>query len=377
VKAGFGVGVITPQPPVFLAGFGARSEPATSVHDDLEARAIVLDDGSTTLCLIVCDLLGMSAEYADPVRDAVASELGIPREAVLTSCTHTHSGPSAMAGTAALGWHNPDGYTAVLVAGCLAGARAAAAALEDATLHFVRAPLPEGLSHNRRGLPYDPWFCGVDVRRGDGTRVGVLANVAVHPVSLGAEWMQVSCDWVRAFRETLESDGGDAIMLSGALGDVNPREWETYEGPGGSYERTAALGADIAAAVLAALPDARPGEDTVRVVSARTIRAPVDPTPLAALSGGADTIPIELVEWDVGGWRLVSIPGEAFHAFGREVDESRDGRALLAAIAPVWRGYFPHPWGAGYEETVSFGERTKQAVLEAILASASATRVDE
>lgn len=366
MRAGFGRGVITPEPPVFLAGFGGRTEPARRVHDDLEARALVLDDGTTTLCLVVCDLLGMSGEYAHPVRDAVASELGVPREAVLTSCTHTHSGPSAMAGTEALGWPTPDGYLDTLVAGCVAAAKDAD--LQDAAVSFVRAPLPDGLSHNRRGLPYDPWFCAMDVRAPGGDRIGVLANLAVHPVSLGAGWLEVSCDWVRAFRETLESDaGGDAIMLSGALGDVNPRGWDTYEGPGGDYDRTAALGADLARAVAAALPDATPGTDALGIVAARTIDAPVDPTPLSMLSGAPQTIDVELVEWDVGGWRLVAIPGEAFHAFGREVDASRDGRALLAAIAPVWRGYFPHPWGEGYEETVSFGERTTRTVLDALL----------
>ncbi|MEX2393003.1 MAG: hypothetical protein WD826_00855, partial [Actinomycetota bacterium] len=68
MRVGFGVSPIRITPPVFLAGFGARTEPARSVHDDLEARAIYLDDGSTRLVLIVCDLLGMSPGFSGPAR---------------------------------------------------------------------------------------------------------------------------------------------------------------------------------------------------------------------------------------------------------------------------------------------------------------------
>src|SRR5687767_821800 len=109
MRAGFGVAPIEITPPVYLAGFGTRTEPAQSVHDELEARAIFLDDGATQLCLIVCDLLGMSPGFSAPARVAVAELLAVEASCVLISCTHTHSGPSAMAGTEALGWPNPDG----------------------------------------------------------------------------------------------------------------------------------------------------------------------------------------------------------------------------------------------------------------------------
>lgn len=87
---GFGRGVITPALPVALAGFGGRPGPAAEVHSDLEVRALLLSSGEVTCCLLVCDLLGMSAEFADPVRAGVADLLGIP-------------------GAEALGWPTPDG----------------------------------------------------------------------------------------------------------------------------------------------------------------------------------------------------------------------------------------------------------------------------
>ena len=108
-RAGFGSSVITPATPVMLAGFSDRTEPATGVHDELEARAVWLDDGTRAACLLVLDLLGLSEEFAGPVRDAIAEDLGVDREAVLTAATHTHNGPNAIRGGELLGGRSRKG----------------------------------------------------------------------------------------------------------------------------------------------------------------------------------------------------------------------------------------------------------------------------
>lgn len=371
--AGFGAGVITPPVPCQLAGFGDRHEPATSVHDDLEARAFYLADGdagnATALCLVVCDLLGMTAEFADPVRAAVGEALGLPREAVLTACIHTHAGPNAMAGGDRLGWTTPDGYLDRLVSGCVHAARQAADRAEPAELRFARAPLPSDLSVNRRGLPYDPSFCVLDVHRpGGGGRVGLLANVAIHPVALGPECLAVSSDWVGSFRAAMEQRaGGRCVLLSGPLGDVNPREPHSHPSEGGNFAEADALGRDVAAAVLAVLDRTVPAGDGVAVRSTRTIEVPVSSTPLALLTGITGPMTVELVEWRLGSVLLVSIPGEAFSAFGAAVTAARGDEVLLAGLCPVWQGYLPVPFGDGYEETVSFGAPAVQAILAALV----------
>ena len=365
--AGFGRAVITPPLPVQLAGFGDRHLPAESVHDDLEVRAVHLSSGATGLCLLVCDLLGMSAEYADPIRAAVGDALGLPREAVLTACTHTHAGPSVIRGAEALGWPTPEGYGETLVSGCVEAAVAARAAAEPVTLRYVRAPLPDGLSINRRGLPYDPSFAVLDLVRPGGTRVGTIANVAIHPVALGPGCLQVSTDWVGPFRAAVEdAAGGTTVLLSGALGDVNPRPHD-HPAEGGDFDDAAALGADVAAAVLDVLPRAADAGEGLRVIAVRSITAPVGTTLLTALLGGPASLGVELVEWSIGDVRVVSIPGEAFVAFGAAVLDARPGPTLLAGLSPVWQGYLPRPFGEGYEESVSYGDPAVTAILEALL----------
>lgn len=369
MRAGFGQSLITPPLPVALAGFSGRLGPATEVHDDLEARAVWLsgEENPGGVCLVVCDLLGMSPAFANPIRKAIAAELEIPTSAVLTACNHTHAGPNAMTGGDSLGWTTPEGYGALLVERCLAAARQARAEAEEAELFFARAELPEGLSFNRRGNPYAPTFSVLDFRTLAGERLGAIANVAIHPVALGRGVLSVSADWVGVFRPMLERlAGGRSVLLSGALGDVNPT-MHAHAGHDdeGSYEDAERVGAGVAEAVSALLPSASPVGDGVEVSSARTIEVAVSGA-LAALGGLNGTTEVELVEWTIGSTRLVSVPGEAFHAMGRAIEAAKGDRLLLAGLSPVWQGYLPDPFGEGYEEGVSYGPEAVAAIRAAL-----------
>lgn len=372
LRAGFGTATITPPTPVRLAGF-AEIQDATEVHDDLTARAVLFESAQGTVCLVVCDLMGMSPEFSNPARTAVAARLGLDEAAVLLASTHTHAAPSTMAGTDALGWHVPEGYGQTVVDGCVAAATAARSESEDAELRYGRWSLPDGLSINRRGYPYDPWFSVLDVvRKGRDERVGTLANLAIHPVALGPECLAVSADWVHPFREALERRaGGTAVLLSGALGDVNPRHVHRQGNDcrRNGFEEAEELGHEIAEAVDGVLAGTeRLGDDGVRVIADRNLEVPIGGTALAR-GRRSDTMRVELVEWAIGPVRLVSIPGEAFQAFGRQVEEARGGdKVLLAGLSPLWQGYFPVPFvEGGYEERTSYGPHAVQAVLDALL----------
>jgi hypothetical protein len=369
MRAGFGAGVITPPLPAHLAGFGGRTEPATSVHDDLECRAVYLEAGGEGVVLLVCDLLNMSVEFADPVRDAVGAELGLARPAVLTACTHTHAGPNALAGGERIGWPTPDGYLDVLVRGCVDAARAAKAAMTDVELHYVRAALPDGVSYNRRDLPYSPTFAVLDARApGSGERIGTIANVSIHPVAMGPECYSVSADWPGAFRAEFEARaGGAAVLLSGPLGDVNPEQPHIHpQETWGSWDDAERVGKDVAAAVLAVLDAAGAAGDGVKVARHVTLDIPVGTSLLSGLTNQSEPLAVELIEWRVGDVDVISIPGEAFTAFGEQVVASRPNPVIIAGLAPIWQGYLPVPFRDGYEEGLSYGDVFVQGVLHAI-----------
>lgn len=370
LRVGFGSAVITPPMPVVLAGFGARKGLVSDVHDDLTVQAVVLVSAELTLCLLVLDLLMLGPDVADPLRAAVAAALEVPPSQVLTSCTHTHSGPAATRSTKRIGWPMPEGYLEVLRDGCVAAARSAVAAAEPAALHYARGALPDDLSINRRGLPYAPQLSVLDVRREDGSRIGSIANVGIHPVALGIECRAVSGDWVTSYRAAAAAaSGAPAVLLPGALGDVNPtRDPHTEPTPGGNWETAEILGREVGEVVTALLPTAIGHEYDTLALHRRVIAPRAGLTVPALLAGRAGRrVDVELIEWELGPLRLVSLPGEAFHALGRAVEAARGDKTLLAGIAPMWLGYMPEPFGKGYEEKMSYGRGFVRAVRAALL----------
>ena len=58
LRAGAATSNITPELGGEVVG-GFAPYPCTHIHDELQARCLVLDDGKTKLALVVCDLLGL------------------------------------------------------------------------------------------------------------------------------------------------------------------------------------------------------------------------------------------------------------------------------------------------------------------------------
>ncbi|MDX6273533.1 MAG: hypothetical protein QOJ92_743 [Frankiales bacterium] len=370
LEVGFGSAVITPPMPVVLAGFGARKGLVSEVHDDLEVHAVFLRNGGQSLCLLVLDLLMLGPEVAGPLRVKVAGALGLDHSSVLTSCTHTHSGPAATLHTKRIGWPMPEEYAELLVGRCVNAAIAAQRSAEPVALGYARGRLPADLSLNRRGLPYDPQLSLVEVRRPDGTLAGTLANVGIHPVALGIDCRAISGDWPTVTRAGLRgSSAAPAVVIQGASGDVNPtRDPHTDPTPGGNWDTASELGREIAEVVDGLRASARPvrGEQLVPLVRQERLRAGL--TLPALLAGRAlRKVDVELVEWRLGDISLVAVPGEAFHALGRDIERARGDRVLLAGLAPSWLGYLPQPWGKGYEEKMSYGRGFTSAVARALL----------
>jgi len=132
------------------------------------------------------------------------------------------------------------------------------------------------------------------------------------------------------------------------------------------FREASDLGVDLAAVVADAIDDTAPLDDVEPVVTRnRVITVPLGDTYLGGSRVGG-TLEVELVEWSLGPVRLVSVPGEAFHALGQAVEERAGGQVLLAGLSPVWRGYLPVPFTEGYEESMSLGREAVAALATAL-----------
>ncbi len=251
--------------PVIVNG-GFLAARADRLIDSIRARALVLDDGTTRLAIVVVDSCMLPRELIDRAKTIACEKTGIPIDRMLISATHTHSAPSSMG---ALGTPPDADYVASLppriasaierAAANLEPARAGWAAVDDFEhthcRRWIRFPDrmladPFGVRNVRANMhpgyqnpdaiapagPVDPALTVLAIRSKTGRPIAVLANYSMH--YFGAA--PVSADYYGRFAGLLARRlGADrlndpksplfvAMMSQGTSGD---QMWMDYGAP--------------------------------------------------------------------------------------------------------------------------------------------------
>jgi hypothetical protein len=255
LRAGAAIVDITPKVfPINMPG-GFSANPAQSAHDPLNARALVLDDGTTTLAMVVIDNLGAGPDVLDEAKAIAAKETGMSVDKMLVSSTHTHTGASI--GTRETSPPATIAYRKVIVEGIAQSIIRAHAALQPATIGAASHPLPDEVFNRRWFLkpgkmPLNPFGKYDAVKTNPGTSLDVIdhpsgptdpdvtvisvlgpkrkalalyANYALHYVG-GSPKEQISADYFGEFSRVMPSRlHGDenfvAMISNGASGDIN------------------------------------------------------------------------------------------------------------------------------------------------------------
>jgi len=240
--------------PINMPG-GFSANMAEGVHDPLHARALVLDDGVTTLALVVVDNLGVPREAADEARTLAKERCGIAPERILVAATHTHSAPSS---NVKEGPAPAVAYRKILVEGIAEAIVRAHEALRPAAVGHAAHPLPEevfcrrwylkpgkmppnpfgemdqvkmnpGTSPDvldRPASPTDPDITILSVQEAKSRKpLALLANYSLHYVGATPR-AQVSADYFGEFARLMPSrlragEGFVAMMSNGTSGDIN------------------------------------------------------------------------------------------------------------------------------------------------------------
>lgn len=242
LKAGFARVDITPPLGAPIAGYFVPRR-ATGVLDPLEASCLALSDGSATALLLSLDLLGIKNVCPDLCR-SVASATGLPEEAVLIHCTHTHTGPAVGNGDSDDGDAYPDGddsYFELLASRLASAAHDAIADLAPARLSIARSTAPR-ISFPRRyrmkdgSIRTNPGVGNPDIAEPiggadetvqivridrDGASPIAILNFQTHPDVIGGT--MISADWPGTARRTAEAaiPGLRVVFVNGTQGDVN------------------------------------------------------------------------------------------------------------------------------------------------------------
>jgi hypothetical protein len=93
-KAGRSKVSITPEGPLWMAGYAARNRPSEGVAQDLFAKALALEDESGYVAVLVTmDVLGFPAEFIERIANRISESTGLNRSQILFNASHTHAGP--------------------------------------------------------------------------------------------------------------------------------------------------------------------------------------------------------------------------------------------------------------------------------------------
>jgi hypothetical protein len=264
-----------------LTGFASRLAPSVGSHDPLMAKLLWLDDGSTRIAWIVCDLIGFSTSDDAELRKRVAGRLAMPSHHVLVSCTHTHSGPSSMPFRGTLGqvdrsWLNQT-FDAIIDAAATLPGLLCDVSLQHAT---IQAP---NLGYNRQDgeSAIDERLLVAQLRDDDGRVVATVLNYATHPVVVGEQNLMFSADYPGyATRAAEEAFGGVAIFVLGSAGDVDPVVYRDIGRHAGTFEVARKMGEQLATAATRAIAETGARADRLPIsVEPLTVRVPLAPPP--------------------------------------------------------------------------------------------------
>ena len=356
---------------IYLAGF-REDRLASGKHDDLWARVIVLESGSLKIALVSLDLIGYysSANYygLEAVRKLLDPALGLGE--ILIASTHNHEGPDTIGAWGATA-ENDGKYPKYLrfVDRQIAKAINRAATSGIPVKMKLGGTDPQhsrslaGMQTRTAGRP--PGFFDQELRvmqfveLSGGVREQVVATVInwnTHPESMEDKNRLITSDFPHTVRERIEQRfGGVAIYTSGDLGAVEiigdnkgdgaertrfaGKDFKRVRGRNQSsftFERTEAIGRDIASAVLDALGQGEWSPVSKIELKKAKLQVPMDNVGYSYLfrrgvfdisstptSSEQMKMKSEIYAVTLGDAQIITVPGELFPELFYGVEENR------------------------------------------------------
>ena len=344
-----------------MSGYANRTAGFKSIHDDLNVRAIVVDDGATQAALIGCEVIGISGALWEKIADRLTQETRIPRDHIMLASVHTHAAP-------ALGTYNEPvegdavqkraDYVQKLEDAVVTAVRQAQASLQPARIGFGTGKA--NVSANRRARDGDGgWMLGnnpdgvsdktvavIKLETLSGEPLAIFANYAVHGTVLGPANLQISADLPGATSRVVEKHYGGRVVApwtSGAAGDQDP----IYR-VGTDFRNVAALGQLLGEEVIRVADGIttstrariRGMQKVVTCPGKRTIQSPGPNREYK--TEDADPVPIRLSLLVINDIAIAGVSGEVLTNISlRLKKESPFNRTIMVTHCNGSSGYLP------------------------------------
>lgn len=342
-KAGAASAVITPEPPLHMAGYAGRKEPAEGTEQDLFAKALAVEDREGRRVVIVTmDLIGVISELRETVAQRVEEQHKLPPDALLMNASHTHCGP-------AYGRDDAKEYFDRLADTLVELVGQAIGRLEPASLYYSyarcgfamnrRTPTDEGYrNHPNPDGPVDHTVPVLRVEDAQGELRAVVFGYACHNTTMGfRKWLG---DYAGYAQEYFEQDhpGVTAMFMMGCGADQNPY-------PRSQLEYAQKHGRSLATAVEAAL---EVGQKTLRHQHPLhgPLRSAMETVDLEFDAADRPDVPYPVQVVRFGNELcIVALGNEVVIDYSlrlkRELDEPEGPAIWVAGYSNVYSGYIP------------------------------------
>lgn len=239
-KAGVSKDIITPEKPMWMAGYAGRNHEATETYHDLYAKVLVLEDQQKKqVVLVTADILGFPKKMSDRIRTQLQKQFGLEKSQIILNGSHTHSGPVLEEALYDIYPINQEQRNTIaeysrwleekvvdLVADAIAGKTAAKLSSANGVTRFQvnRRQNREAEITKVKDLagPNDYAVPVIKVENDKGDLVSVVFGYACHPTVL--DHYSWSGDYPGFAQIELEKlfPGTVAMFFQGASGDQNP-----------------------------------------------------------------------------------------------------------------------------------------------------------
>ena len=220
--------------PIWIAGF-SNKRPANGIHDDLWARTMVVDDGTSRIALTSIDAIGFMNDDIIDVRELISDHSNVTYSVI--SSTHTHEAPDLLGlwGDSYLKSGVNNDYMDYVKKQTAKSIDEAVANLKSA---FFKFGMNESDALSVVGDSRDPQVFDPAIRiiqalsLEDSVTLGTLIGWADHPETLWSDNLLISSDFPHYVREGIEKGiyindslvfegiGGTAVYFNGAIGGL-------------------------------------------------------------------------------------------------------------------------------------------------------------
>jgi predicted glycoside hydrolase/deacetylase ChbG (UPF0249 family) len=390
LKAGAAVRVITPDPLLPVSGGVGPTAAVREKRGELTARALVLQQGDTSIAIVSLDLLGFPSVLGDRVRARVPT---MDSKNILIGATHCHSAPDCYAFPDGQGGHTGDLEYIDQVCTLAADAiNEAVGRLEPASLQIATGVAEGKIAYNYYAPDlYDRRMGVIRATSAGGQTIATLINYAIHPEVLGPDVGILSPDVIGPLCEEVESkSGGTTLFMNGAQGGMITADNRDLDRPSSplraywhdnrTWEECERIGRLMAAEALRIVADA-PRQERPRLLCTSTdIQFDVESdelweivkhSPLGYPHGEDRTVTTRVNLVNLGNAQILTIPGEALPNIGFYLKRNMRGEHnFLFGLTNDAFGYiltkvdfasFPR---YDYVSRVSLGELTGERLIE-------------